>query len=158
MLGAILLLNLITGTDLKTWLTGIKEQKNRSVWCFSVLFGLISGASLAQSNAEYLKTIESEASGLRIDKETAQPGSARADNPTRLFKNEFEDDLGGARIDLTAGLTIEQFEHVLKNNYIGSYLFYKRLSDEKKQIIYQFYQGNPDPAQVRKKILQVSKQ
>jgi len=157
-LGAVLRLNLITGTGLKTWLTGIKEQKNLIAWCFSVLFVFISGASLAQSNAQYLKIIESEASGVRVDKETAQSGSARADTPTRLFKNEFENNLGGARIDLTAGLTIEQFEHVLKNNYIGSYLFYKRLSDAKKQKIYQFYQNNPDPAQVRKKILQVSKQ
>jgi len=143
---------------LKTWLTGIKEQKNRSAWCFSVLFVFISGTSLAQSNAEYIKSLESEAAGLSVDKDTTVSDEAKVDNPTRLFKNESENDLGGARIELTAGLNVEQFEYVMKNNYIGSYLFYMRLSEAKKQIVYQFYQSNPDPPKVRKKILQVSNQ
>ena len=143
---------------MKTWLTGIKEQKNRSAWCFSVLFVFISGTSLAQSNAEYIKSLESEAAGLSVDKDTTVSGEAKVDNPTRLFKNESENDLGGARIELTAGLNVEQFEYVMKNNYIGSYLFYMRLSEAKKQIVYQFYQSNPDPSKVRKKILQVSNQ
>ena len=117
------------------------------------------GAVQAQSDSDYLKTIEGEASGLTVDQKTTSQNTPQTrQNATRLFKNEFEDNLGGARVDLTPGLSHEQFEHVLKNNYIGSYLFYKRLSDEKKAQVYRFYQSTPDPSEVRKKILQVSKQ
>jgi hypothetical protein len=124
------------------------------------MISLLFAASVqAQSDADYLKTIEGEASGLTVDQQTARQQSSKAEkNPTRLFKNEFEDNLGGARVDLTPGLSTEQFEHVLKNNYIGSYLFYKRLSDNKRVQVYRFYQSTPDPSEVRKKILQVSKQ
>ncbi len=123
---------------------------------FSLTFSV---ATPAQTDVEYLKTIQGEADNASVDQKTTRTAADQnKQNPTRLFKNEFEDNLGGARIDLSAGLTVEQFEHVLKNNYIGSYLFYKRLSDEKKAQVFSFYQTNPGPSAVRQKILQVSKQ
>jgi len=136
------------------------QLKREDIQQLMLIIPLLFVASVqGQSDAGYLKTIEGEASGLTVDQETARQQSTKAEqNPTRLFKNEFEDNLGGARIDLTPGLSIEQFERVLKNNYIGSYLFYKRLSDKKKAQVFRFYQSTPDPSEVRKKILQVSKQ
>jgi hypothetical protein len=52
---------------------------------------------------------------------------------------------------------MEQFEATLKTNYIGSFLFYNRLTDAQKKEVYSFYQSNPDPEKIREKILQVSK-
>jgi len=111
-----------------------------------------------QSDADYLKSLQGEARSVEVDQQTAQPASASTQNTTHLFSNASDDKRGGGLVDLTAGLSVEQFERVLKSNYIGSYLFYSRLQDKQKASVFKYYQANPDAALVRKKILQVSKQ
>lgn len=123
-----------------------------------VVMLLFSGVLMAQTEADYLRSIEVEASGSSVDSETARSASEKSGkDTTRLFERESGQAQGGARVDLTAGLTRPQFEQVLKNSYIGSYLFYKRLSEAQKARVYQFYQTNPDPVHVRNQILQASK-
>ena len=111
-----------------------------------------------QKDADYLKSVAGAAAGVTVDQQTTEQASGEASNTTHLFKNGRDNERGGARVDLTAGLTLEQFVTVLKNNYIGSYLFYSRLKDKQKAQVYSYYQSNPDEALVRKKILQLSKQ
>ena len=106
----------------------------------------------AQSNSDYLKSLESEASNLNLDSETKS-----SEKKIKLFSGDLQGKQGGAITELLPGLTIEQFEIVLKNNYIGSYLFYKRLNESQQEEVYQFYKNNPDPQKVREKILQVNK-
>ncbi|MDJ0832530.1 MAG: hypothetical protein QNJ69_03345 [Gammaproteobacteria bacterium] len=109
----------------------------------------------AQSSSDYLETLEGEASNLELDKRTKSTGTASS--IAAPSSSSFNPEQGGAITDLGPGLSVEQFEQILQRNYIGSYLFYKRLNDQHKQEVYAFYQSNPDPAKVRDKILQVSK-
>ena len=108
----------------------------------------------AQSSTDYLQTLEGEASSLELDGKTKSTGSssgtAPVDSPASIGQ-------GGAITDLRPGLSIEQFEQLLQRNYIGSYLFYKRLNDQGKQEVYAHYQSYPEPEKIREKILQISK-
>lgn len=122
-----------------------------------ILLSVISFSVWPQANSDYLKSLEGEASGLELDKQTKSPPKQiqRVTQPSGISGGNQV--LSGAIEDLIPGLSIDQFEQVLKHNYIGSYLFYKRLTDVQRDLVFKFYQGNPDPEQVRKKILQVSK-
>ena len=106
----------------------------------------------AQTNAQYLKSLAGEASGMSIDEET------RSTKPQPVLPSEKRERLGGGVItELTPGLTVDEFEETLKSNYIGSYLFYNRLPAGQKEEIYRFYQSNPDSQKLRDKILQSAK-
>ena len=118
---------------------------------------LSMGKSLAQTSQKYLETLQDEASGLTLDKSTeseVKPVSPpTSGNP--LTANPGGQ--SGAIEEFAAGLSMQQFEELLKHNYIGSYLFYKRLGQPHKDEVYRYYQQNPDPNQVRQKILQIKK-
>ncbi len=124
---------------------------------FFVAILLISHLSIvaAQSNSDYLQSLEGEASELDLDNKTknANQSSNAASSVSKEWSGQ-----GGAIFKLTPGLSFDQFEVVLKNNYIGSFLFYKRLSNSQKDRVFKFYQDNPDPSKIREKILQVSKE
>ncbi len=107
---------------------------------------------MAQASDEYLKSLQGEAETVTLDEQT-QLHSQAAGNVPGVSPLE-----GGEADSLVSGLTIEQFENVLKKNYIGSYLFYKRLSDNQKKEVFTSYQENPSPDSVRNIILKVSKQ
>jgi hypothetical protein len=114
------------------------------------VFWFIAGSVAAQSNADYLKSLQGEAESITLDKATES-------NTARSKISETVADPGEVPSSLISGLSVEQFEKVLQKNYIGSYLFYKRLSNSQKGEIYSFYQGNPDPDAVRDEILKVRK-
>ena len=113
----------------------------------------------AQTNDDYLKTLEGEASGLDLDQKTKNNSKASGQQPSAesIGVKDLGENQGGARTDLVPGLSLDQFEQILKRNYIGSFLFYKRMDDAQKQEVFTFYQENPDPQKVRDKILQISK-
>ncbi len=117
-----------------------------------VALGFVVGSAVAQSNADYLKSLKGEAESVTLDKQT-KAGSTSSVSKTVASKL----DSGGSPGRLVSGLTIEQFEKVLQQNYIGSYLFYKRLNNGQKDEVYASYQGNPDPDSVRDIIQKVSK-
>ena len=66
-------------------------------------------------------------------------------------------DRAGGIEELSAGLPKTDFEDLLEHNYMGSYLFYKRLTAEQQQVVYEFYLQNPDPKEIRLHILRVKK-
>jgi hypothetical protein len=100
-------------------------------------------------NEAYLKSLAGEAEGLSVDSQTeVNPGDANA-------TGEISNAAGTAAN--AGGLSREEFEKDLQNNYIGSYLFYKRLNDSQKDEVFASYQADPNPDSVREKILQVSK-
>jgi hypothetical protein len=110
----------------------------------------LAGSAAAQSNADYLKSLQGEAENITLDKETELKTNRSKISATVAGPDE-------APNSLVSGLSVEQFEKVLQKNYIGSYLFYKRLSNSQKDEVYSFYQGNPDPDAVRDEILKVRK-
>ncbi len=117
-----------------------------------VLLGSFDQA-IAQSSDSYLDAIEGEASELSLDQKTQaqQNESPRAVNvaPATQEAEQFN--------QLVPGLTVEQFEQVLKTSYIGSYLFYKRLPNNLRDEVYESYKSDSNPDAVRAKIIEVSK-
>ncbi len=135
------------------------QKKFKAVlWVKILCLHLFVNAAYAQSsNSDYLNSLEGEASGLELDGQTKNLQKKSFAAKEKLFNGVAQGKKGGAIAELLPGLTIEQLGIVLKNNYMGSYLFFKRLSDSGQEEVYQFYKNNPDPQKVREKILQVNK-
>jgi hypothetical protein len=130
-----------------------------SATVLSALFLLCSGLALAQSSKDYLDALRQEASGLKLDSSTRvepePPSSLLPQSGSQTLEKSVQE--GGAIEGLAPGLDPNQFEQYLKNNYMGSYLFYRRLNEQGRAEVYGFYQENPDPEKIREKILEVSK-
>ncbi len=58
------------------------------------------------------------------------------------------------KADIPPGLDLAGLEGFLKQGYVGSYAFFKRLSDEQKQKVFAAYQARPEIAYVREQIKQ----
>ncbi len=127
------------------------------LWIEVLFLLLLSTNIFAQANSDYLELLDGEASELKLDNKTTNSQKKSSPKSIKLFGQGKGAVQGGDITVLFPGLSHQQFEVVLKNNYIGSYLFYKRLSESMREEVYGFYQNNPDPTKVRAKILQVSK-
>ena len=115
---------------------------------------LISGNAYPQSNSNYLEALEQEADHMNLDAQTEIPVESLEQNGTIQVPSALD---GGAITRMSPGLSVEGFEQVLKLNYIGSYLFYKRLNNGRKDEVFQFYQVNPDADLIREEILRLNK-
>ena len=123
-----------------------------------LLSGVYSGLAQAQqSNSDYLKSLEGEASDLTLDGKTTTRTPAPSTSDASVTK-QWETNTSGGIVELVPGLDQAQFESVLKNNYIGSHLFYRGLTEAQKKEVFSFYQTNADAKAVREKILQIKKQ
>lgn len=103
----------------------------------------------AQSSDDYLKLLEGEAKDLNLDTKT----NANVPKPSTLnpVSNSSTDG------NMPPGLSIEEFLQHLKVNYIGTYLFAKRLNTAQQNEIYSFYNSNNDPQAIRTEIIKISK-
>lgn len=128
-------------------------------WVFGLLLSLVGMQVFGQSsNNEYLNSLRNEAAGLKLDGGTAADlNNAETAPPSSFGIGPLSDEHAGAIQELNSGLTLKQFETLLQHNYMGSYLFFKRLSEAQKNEVFEFYQRNPDPKRVRQKILEVNK-
>lgn len=134
------------------------NRQEKYVILIGLVFALLGAPSTIAQTTNYLDALDAEATELKLDDGTkSQQQSAQQPSATSIVSEGLNADQGGAISDLVPGLTQPIFEQVLEKNYIGSFLFYKRLNDNQKQQVYVFYQSNPDPDKVREKILQVSR-
>ena len=117
-----------------------------------ILCFLITGNAYPQS--KYLDSIELEAQSLSLDAKTEIPVEELDKKGTIKVPVS---QVGGAITQISPGLSVEQFETILKQNYIGSYLFYNRLKNNLKDRVYQYYQANPDSKLIRERILKLNK-
>lgn len=121
------------------------------------LLPLFTGSVRSQSNSEYLDSLKGEASNLTLDPESRPTAQLSIQDSDAALPGSTSGSDAGAIQELIPGLTVEQFEQILKNNYMGSYLFYSRLDDGGKKEAYGFYLNNPDSKKLREKILQLNK-
>ena len=137
----------------------VNPVRNGYVQCvFFMLISVFAANTWSQSSSEYLETISSEANKLSIDDDSQ--ASITKPVQDRIAQSTISSDgsnQAGAIKELVPGLSVDEFEILLKNNYMGSYLFYKRLDDKEKKEIYDYYQENPDPGKLRIRILQIKK-
>lgn len=123
----------------------------RSIASFFIVFAVssFSFSCFAQSNSNYLKLLEGEASNSSIDTKTqaAQKKEFKARAATPINSDG----------KLPAGLSKEDFLKNLKVNYIGTYFFAKRLTAKQQNEIHTFYQKNNDPQAIRSQVIKISK-
>lgn len=122
------------------------------------LCSVYAGATWSQTDDAYLKSITGEASELTLDSETkVSSKKSEIEKEVTFSSGDQGSPQAGARQELVSGLSLSEFEILLKENYMGSYLFYNRLDERWKQEVFSYYLENPDPAKLREKILQLNK-
>lgn len=98
----------------------------------------LSSPALANS---YLSELEAEANNTGEQPQTtAKPNGGWPKTKQRL-SSQLDD-----------GLSHEEFEQSLRDNYYGSFIFYNRLSDWNKKQVYASYQKNNDIEMIRNEI------
>lgn len=104
---------------------------------------LITAALLALSpglsGASYLADLEAEAKSTDVQ---AGPNNEQA----------WSHKTQGISEELHKGMTHEEFEQNLKQNYYGSFIFYDKLSQWNKKQVYNTYVETNDIEQVRREI------
>ncbi len=113
-----------------------------------ILAGLyLLGCSLPALSAEdYLSELDAEAKkveGTPIDL-TAEPDSAEAPPAESSSRPRTDEALDASR---------KAFERQLKEHYLGSYGFYKKLPERSREEVFQEYRQGADIDKLRKKII-----
>ena len=97
-----------------------------------LIIPLIYSMSLCAQD-DYLQALEDEAESLSGENSAAPPPKLETGIPTGLGRADFES--------------------ILKRRYFGSYLFYSKLSDDRKQEVYDLYLSSNEVGPIRKKIM-----
>lgn len=132
---------------------GILLRFNVGIRCWLLLMTIALYGQPVFSQTDYLDSLQGEAESLVLDEKTHFNDTSQSSAP-----GVVNEDDGGEINPFKAGLSQQDFESLLKTNYLGSYLFYNRLSAAKKAAVYQFYLDNPDAAGIRSRILAISKE
>lgn len=132
------------------------EIKNRTrsnlstALCYGLAMLAFSVASTAHADA-YLDALESEAGSSSVDKATVEKkttsGEPNSPNPTTTSTVETTGD--------PSKLSQSEFEATLKVKKRGSFLWYSRLKQEQKELVYQDFLAGTDMEALGKKILKL---
>lgn len=113
------------------------EGKCRARRARLILFGALvvfaGGATppVTAANNNYLEALKAEAASDEPETEIPQTYSDEQGRPSLRTDDQ------------------EQMEQWLKDNYVGSYMFYQRLSDAKKKAVHRLYRSGADISQIR---------
>lgn len=110
-----------------------------SIVATGLLAVLLSWGPLSQAKDSYLDSIDAEADDLTVDSAVSLDAS---DAQHGAEPKGIPDDL-----DLSG------FEDLLRSRYIGSYMFYNKLSDGDRSAVYDEYMSSKNIELIRKKII-----
>lgn len=110
-------------------------------WIATLLIASITISEISVASS-YLQELEKEAAALADSEQKAG----------KKNEHEWTQQQTGSGENIEAGLSKEDFEKALKNQFYGSYLFYSSLSDAKQQVVYEEYQNNNDIEHLRESI------
>lgn len=108
---------------------------------------LVFSSAVSASDDAYLKMLEGEAEDLQLDKSgqledtsSVKEGTSREGIVKKDWK--WEGDLEGDV--LPPGLAQDEFAAILKDNFYGSFVFYRKLnSNDQKTVYYRYTQASP---------------
>ena len=114
---------------------------SRSVKNILSIAALSCSLTAVAADDEYLKMLEGEAEDLKLDesgqlKEDEQADDGSSENLTKKDW-KWEGDLQGDV--LPPGLAQDEFATILKQNFYGSFVFYKKLNSIDQQTVYYHY-------------------
>lgn len=118
---------------------------NRSVLLMSGILMLFSSNVFAED--DYLKMLESEAEDLELDQsgqinDTKRDAVVNKDNITKAdwtWDGELEGNI------LPAGLAQNEFASLLKQQFYGTFVFYRKLNSNDQKTVYYHYSKSPKP-------------
>jgi hypothetical protein len=113
---------------------------SRSVFTFLVVNILLSIFNAQASDNDYLKMLESEAkdakldqSGQLKDKEQASEENSAITKRNWNWKGDIDSE------SLPSGLAQDEFATLLKQNFYGTFVFYRKLNSVDQNTIYYHY-------------------
>ncbi|MCB1734526.1 MAG: hypothetical protein H6981_15420 [Gammaproteobacteria bacterium] len=104
-----------------------------------LLVGSLSWGPLSHAKDSYLDSINGEADDITVDSAVSLDASGQPQ--------------GAEAPSIPKDLDIAGFEELLRSRYIGSYMFYNKLSDGDKTSVYDEYLSSKDIESIRKKII-----
>ena len=129
-------------------------KKNNIEFIGLMLMCMLSINAYSQDESLFLATLSSEADRLTLDRSTNKSVDAPILKSTdATIRVSDEENLGGAGTSLLDGLSLQQFGIVLKDNFMGSYYYYNKLSNQQKVKVHSIYQRHPQLDVIRKSIL-----
>ncbi len=109
-------------------------------WITVVLLCLISSMSYmlvshATDDEDHLRRIEIDVKRLATTLKTTNADSKQTD---RSLSAKLGSAIDGERLPL--GLQQDMFEQILRNEFLGTYTFYRKLSSKDKKWVFELYQ------------------
>ena len=112
----------------------------RSVFNILCIAALLCSYEAVASDDDYLKMLEGEAENVKLD----QSGQLKekeqiSEDASGVTKTDWvwEGDLVGD--DLPTGLAKDEFATLLKQNFYGTYVFYRKLNSVDQKTVYYHY-------------------
>jgi hypothetical protein len=124
------------------------------VWLATGMAMAVFWAPLGMAD-QFLDTIRGEVHAVEVDSASQKSLSGRTIVSKPAAKTRKSAPKRVVEHDMPLNLSASELGAHLKNNYLGSYSFYKRLNDEQKQLVYQIYRKQPRIALLREKIKQL---
>ena len=119
-----------------------------------IVLGMLSIDAYSLDKSNYLESLDAEAEGLSLDGSTQKTINTAflevkqsSINVTRFGV------LGAAGTSFIEGMSFKQFGGALKENFMGSFYYYKQLTSQQKESVYLAYQKFPELDMVRTSIL-----
>ena len=139
-------------------LTGLLRMSVSDVsrFCFVLVVLLLwgggagSAVSVARADA-YLDALQEAADDIEVDPLSTGGSRRPATVEPRATAPRVTPQVQG---DIPRGLDLAGLESFLKQGFVGSYAFFKRLSDEQKRKVFAAYESRPEIAYVRDQIKQ----
>ena len=104
-------------------------------------------STVVASDDAYLKMLEGEAEDLQLDQSGQLKSKAPVKNSSSDTVNEtdwkWEGDLSAD--SMPKGLEQDKFSSVLKQNFYGTFVFYRKLNSVDQQTVYYHYSKSADP-------------
>lgn len=132
----------------------------RPVLCVLYISALLLSFKAVATDDDYLKMLEGEAEDVQLDqsgqlKRTEEVTDSSSDLTNATWK--WEGDLEGNT--LPKGLAQGEFDSLLKQNFYGTYVFFRKLNSVDQQTVYYHYSKAPqaDLDSIRQEILNLLK-
>ena len=120
------------------------QHKRIITWASSTIFAVLSLLFIPTHHAiadAYLDALNAEATGEEKPSDQS------------VLESDWSHQKQSLKTQLTPGLSKAVFEAELKDSFYGSFVFYNKLNDVKKDVVYKHYQETGDIEAVRQKIM-----
>ncbi len=104
---------------------------------------------------DYLKMLEAEAEDLHLDKSGQRENSSIVHSKPATDRRDWDGECDYVDEAMLPGVVWEEFSSYIKQCYLGTYAYYRRLDDNLQRSIYNSYKKNAPVKQttLKKEIL-----